>query len=573
MRAQLPGGRGGVGLRRVLPRRLGPGEGLTSDDAHGSRQLPRASPPRGLWALLGVFCVAAIIAAVLVIGPSGGASAASRVVTVERGVVQSSVSGTGTLDPVNQMNVNFATSGRLSHVYVSVGDHVQKGDLLAQLDTTSAQLSVSQAQANVSSAQAKLAQAEHPTSNQSSGGSSSSAASASPASSTSSDPPPSGSSSSRGAQSRGGSNKGSGGNGGSSSGQSGSSNRNAGSNQTSGSGSGAAPSGSSSTPAPTPNPADIAAAQAGVDSAQIALEAARQTAEETQLKAPASGVVTSISAQPGDTVGGSGSSTAANAASTSSSSSNSTGGGSGNTGGGGGGATANGGSNSGSSSGTNGSSSGTGGGGSSPFIVIATVHQLELQVPLSESDIGQVKFNQPATVTVNAIPGQKFAAHVRQIGILPTSNSGVVSYVVTIDFDQGSSKLRPGMTASAQIVSSEVGGAIQVPTSAITRRGGTTTVTVLRGSKRFQQPVITGVAGDSSTQILSGLSVGERVAIPIPTGGGTGTGFGPGGNRVPGFFGGGGGGGFGGGGGGFGGGGGGFGGGGGGGGFRGGGGD
>lgn len=134
---------------------------------------------------------------------------------------------------------------------------------------------------------------------------------------------------------------------------------------------------------------------------------------------------------------------------------------------------------------------------------------MDLVVPFSESDISKLHVGQPATVTVNAVPGTELAAHVTSIDILPTSNSGVVSYNVTFHLDQTSSRLRPGMTASATVVVSQASGAVTVPSAAIT--GGT--VTVVRNGKDTTQPVVTGVVGDSTTQVLSGLSPGEQVVI------------------------------------------------------------
>jgi macrolide-specific efflux system membrane fusion protein len=145
-------------------------------------------------------------------------------------------------------------------------------------------------------------------------------------------------------------------------------------------------------------------------------------------------------------------------------------------------------------------------------------------VPFSESDIHQVRVGQPATVTVNALPGQKLAAHVTSIDDLPTTSNGVVSYNVDFDLDQSEAGLKPGMTASAQVVVKEVSGAISVPTSAVSGRGAGATVTVVSGGKQTTRSVVTGMTGDSTTQIVSGLSAGDQVAIVIPTGGGSGSG-------------------------------------------------
>jgi multidrug efflux pump subunit AcrA (membrane-fusion protein) len=134
---------------------------------------------------------------------------------------------------------------------------------------------------------------------------------------------------------------------------------------------------------------------------------------------------------------------------------------------------------------------------------------------MSESSIGKVKVGQRAEVTVQALPSEKLAAHVTDISLLPSSNSGVVSYQVTLALDQLVSGLRDGMSASAQIVVSQAHGAVTVPSGAITTRGGASTVTVVRSGKHVTQTVVTGVVGDSTTQILSGLAAGEQVAIPV----------------------------------------------------------
>lgn len=137
---------------------------------------------------------------------------------------------------------------------------------------------------------------------------------------------------------------------------------------------------------------------------------------------------------------------------------------------------------------------------------------MQLVVPLSESEVGSVRSGQAATVTVEALAGQKFAAHVADVAILSTSNSGVVSYDVTFRLDQMGSGLKPGMSASAEVVIKQAEG-INVPTSAIS--GGT--VTVLTSGKQVRRAVRSGLAGDSSTIILSGLKAGETIVLPSTT--------------------------------------------------------
>jgi hypothetical protein len=130
-------------------------------------------------------------------------------------------------------------------------------------------------------------------------------------------------------------------------------------------------------------------------------------------------------------------------------------------------------------------------------------------VPLSESEIGNVHVGQIATVTVEALEGRKFAAQVASLAVLSTSSSGAVSYDVTFQLEQSASGLKPGMSATAEVVVKQAEG-INVPTSAITDDS----VTVERGGKQVSHAVTTGLAGNSSTIILSGLKAGETVVLP-----------------------------------------------------------
>jgi multidrug efflux pump subunit AcrA (membrane-fusion protein) len=324
-----------------------------------------------------------------------------------------------------------------------------------------------------------------------------------------------------------------------------------------------------------PTHATVVSTENAVKSAELSVENARKTLTETRLHAPAAGVVASIKDSPGEAVSGTGSSSASSAstggassASTSgaaSSESSSPGSGTGSspssgasaTGAGSGGSTGtgtrgSGGGGAGSSAAGAGSGAiGDGGAGqvtgavysggastreiadqssatagtsssggsdassgsessSSAFIELTDLQGYQLVVPLSESEIIHVHVGQPATVTVEALEGRKFAAHVVSVAVLATSNSGVVSYDVTFQLDQVEAALKPGMSASAEIIVSQAEG-VNVPTSAISGDA----VTVIERGKRVRRAVVTGLAGNSTTLILSGLKAGEEIALPV----------------------------------------------------------
>ncbi len=82
-----------------------------------------------------------------------------RLVAVERGDIQSTVSTTGTLGAVTTVNVGTQVSGQVSALYADFNDQVKKGQLLARIDPTIAQQAVADAQANLERLRAQTNQA------------------------------------------------------------------------------------------------------------------------------------------------------------------------------------------------------------------------------------------------------------------------------------------------------------------------------------------------------------------------------------------------------------------------------
>src|ERR1017187_1298045 len=91
---------------------------------NASAMTERTSAPLFVYAL-GALCAGAIAAAILVVGPaSGSTSAQSRTVTVARGVVQSTVSGSGNIQAASQLDLGFKTSGTVTQINVTQGEQV-----------------------------------------------------------------------------------------------------------------------------------------------------------------------------------------------------------------------------------------------------------------------------------------------------------------------------------------------------------------------------------------------------------------------------------------------------------------
>jgi membrane fusion protein, macrolide-specific efflux system len=93
----------------------------------------------------------------LLVSSNDPKSAASyRLVTASSGTIKQSVSSTGTIEPAEQDELNFAVSGEVTSVRVAEGDKVNAGDVLATVDSAELNASLAQAKAALASDQAKL---------------------------------------------------------------------------------------------------------------------------------------------------------------------------------------------------------------------------------------------------------------------------------------------------------------------------------------------------------------------------------------------------------------------------------
>lgn len=89
-------------------------------------------------------------------------SAAASLITepVERGNIEKNVLATGILEPYTMVSVGAQTSGRVTSLKVALGDHVEKGALIAEIDSASQQNALATATAKIDSISAQIEQAE-----------------------------------------------------------------------------------------------------------------------------------------------------------------------------------------------------------------------------------------------------------------------------------------------------------------------------------------------------------------------------------------------------------------------------
>lgn len=359
---------------------------------------------------------------------------------VRKGDLTVSVSATGNLKPVNQVDVGSEQSGKITAVYVDVNDRVVKGQRLAELDTRRLVDTVNQNRAQLSASQAQVAQAQ---------------AQVALAKATL--------------------------------------DRQLNVFQLSG----------GKVPAKTEIDsaranyegavASLRSAQAQVDVSRAQLSSAQTNLTIAQIVSPVNGVVLSRDIEPGQTVAAS-----LNAPVL--------------------------------------------------FTLAEDLTQMEVEVSVDEADVGQVKDGQSATFAVDAFPGRSFPARVTRVNVgsnsastsssttsTTSSASGtVVAYTAVLTVNNSDEMLRPGMTATADIVTQELHDVLLVPNAALRfkpstgassgggiastlmprRRGNRPTREVSFGAGSSQTVYVVGEDGKpKAIQVVVGASDGSRTVI------------------------------------------------------------
>ena len=126
----------------------------------GSEQSARRRSRYLLWVGFAAIILIAVFLVLRLSGDGNSQTVRYKTAEVKRGDLTVTVSATGTLEPVNQVEVGSEVSGSIRSVLVDFNDRVKKGQELAILDTDQLEARVNQAQAALALARAQVKQAE-----------------------------------------------------------------------------------------------------------------------------------------------------------------------------------------------------------------------------------------------------------------------------------------------------------------------------------------------------------------------------------------------------------------------------
>ena len=143
---------------------------------------------------------------------------------------------------------------------------------------------------------------------------------------------------------------------------------------------------------------------------------------------------------------------------------------------------------------------------------IISGNNFEVDTYVPETDIGKVAIGNSVTMTFDAFPGETFAGKIFYIDPAETIESGVVDYLVKTSFNTPDARIKSGLTANLTINTKTDQNALILPQYAVVQNASGTFVDVLQNGVNTQVPVVLGVRDESgNVEIVSGVTEGEQV--------------------------------------------------------------
>jgi HlyD family secretion protein len=200
---------------------------------------------------------------------------------------------------------------------------------------------------------------------------------------------------------------------------------------------------------------DIRLAQLQVEQAQVSLDQAQHQLDGTVLTAPHDGIVTAVGIKQGELSGG------------------------------------------------------------QPALTLTDLSQYHIDVTVDEIDIGRIAEGQPATITLDALPGETLTGQVEHIADAAQLLTGVVGYNVSIRLKPTEAPLRAGMTANVDVITENRDNVLLVPNRfvRIDRSTGQAFVDRMAGLEVQPTEIQIGLRDETMSEVSAGLREGDVVVL------------------------------------------------------------
>jgi RND family efflux transporter MFP subunit len=163
----------------------------------------------------------------------------------------------------------------------------------------------------------------------------------------------------------------------------------------------------------------------------------------------------------------------------------------------------------------------TAGGNATQIMSLGDLSRMHVEARVDEVDLGKIKAGMPAIVSVDAHRGQTLTGHVERIAPAGSvDQNGIVTFEVRVSIDDDKGLLKPDMTSDIQLVLDRRQDVLTLPQRALKRNAkgawiATRVVSEEPTPKLEEVEVELGLSDGLITEIVSGLSEGDRILVPV----------------------------------------------------------
>ena len=148
------------------------------------------------------------------------------------------------------------------------------------------------------------------------------------------------------------------------------------------------------------------------------------------------------------------------------------------------------------------------------IVELGDLTKMFVEVNLDEADVGKVGVGQSVEIRVDAFPDEVSQGVATRIDPQALTQQNITTVLVTVQVKKPDVWLKPGMTATCDFLVEKADDTLYLPSRAVREMGGKRMVVILEGEQMDHVSVEVGLVGDESTEILAGLKEGDQVIIP-----------------------------------------------------------